>query len=62
MVNGMINNIFLITRIPSLSPWVIEIPQEFLILDQKLESLIHYVFWRSLCVFLIMVMHVRFHS
>nr|CAH0111021.1 unnamed protein product [Daphnia galeata] len=31
-------------RIPSLSPGVIEIPQDFLILDQKLETLIHHVF------------------
>jgi hypothetical protein len=36
--------IFFITRIPSLSPGVIEIPQDFLILDQKLETLIHHVF------------------
>ncbi len=36
--------IFFITRIPSLIPGVIEIPQKFLILDQKLESLIHHVF------------------
>jgi hypothetical protein len=30
--------------IPSLSPVVIEITQDFLILDQKLESLIHHFF------------------
>jgi hypothetical protein len=31
--------IIFFTRIPSLSPRVNEIPQDFLILDQKLESL-----------------------
>ncbi len=43
-VVNQIKYIIYVSRIPSMSPGVIQIPQDFLISDQKLESLIHHVF------------------